>query len=86
MSKLSRRTKLAATPAHEDIRPFEGLERLQPHAAGADIGFLPPRGRLDCLADPALPPRASHPAPQPAHLAHAESLAPDEPATLPGPQ
>lgn len=38
MSKLSRRTKLAAAPAHEDIRPFEGLERLQPHAAGADIG------------------------------------------------
>ena len=38
MSQLSRRTKLAAAPAHEDIRPLEGLERLQPHAAGADIG------------------------------------------------
>lgn len=36
MSKLSRRTQKSAAQA--EVRPFEGLARLQPHAAGADIG------------------------------------------------
>jgi len=36
MSKLSRRTQESA--AQTEVRPFEGLARLQSHAAGADIG------------------------------------------------
>ncbi len=36
MSKLSRRTQESA--AQTEVRPFEGLARIQPHAAGADIG------------------------------------------------
>jgi len=37
MSKLSRR-QVQETAAQTESRPFEGLHRLQPHAAGADIG------------------------------------------------
>ena len=36
MSKLSSRA--TTTPTATVARPFAGLERLQPHAAGADIG------------------------------------------------
>lgn len=36
MSKLSQ-SKRQANPAGE-LRPFAGLQRLQPHAAGIDIG------------------------------------------------
>lgn len=38
MSKLSRRPAASAVHSQEDIRPFDGLERIQPHAAGVDIG------------------------------------------------
>lgn len=38
MSKLSRRATPNTTRSQEDIRPFDGLERIQPHAAGVDIG------------------------------------------------
>lgn len=38
MSKLSRRPAASAAHSQEDIRPFDGLERIQLHAAGVDIG------------------------------------------------
>ncbi len=38
MSKLSRRSRQATAQPRESIRPFEGLERIQPSAAGVDIG------------------------------------------------
>jgi len=38
MSKLSRRTQSPVPQPQEEIRPFDGLERIQPHAAGVDIG------------------------------------------------
>jgi hypothetical protein len=36
MSKLSKRGLSSAAPA--EVRPFGGLTRIQPHAAGVDIG------------------------------------------------
>lgn len=38
MSKLSRRQTQESASAQAEVRPFEGLNRIQPHAAGADIG------------------------------------------------
>lgn len=38
MSKLSRRATSGAAQSQESVRPFDGLERIQPHAAGVDIG------------------------------------------------
>jgi len=38
MSKLSRRTQSSSPQLQEEVRPFDGLERIQPHAAGVDIG------------------------------------------------
>jgi len=38
MSKLSRRAPSGAAQSQESVRPFDGLERIQPHAAGVDIG------------------------------------------------
>lgn len=38
MSKLSHRRTPDAAAAQAEVRPFEGLSRIQPHAAGADIG------------------------------------------------
>lgn len=38
MSKLSQRSAQNAAQSQEGVRPFDGLERIQPHAAGVDIG------------------------------------------------
>jgi transposase len=38
MSKLSRRNRLKSAATEAAARPFAGLARIQPHAAGADIG------------------------------------------------
>jgi len=38
MSQLSHRKVPDTATPHEAVRPFEGLARIQPHAAGADIG------------------------------------------------
>ncbi len=38
MSKLSQRSQSTPAQSQENVRPFEGLERIQSHAAGVDIG------------------------------------------------
>jgi hypothetical protein len=38
MSKLSRRQDPTSATSPSEVRPFEGLTRIQTHAAGADIG------------------------------------------------